>query len=77
MKLVWENGSATVQAPKKLRSAFQRSPDADRANFGRSYHIGTVGAWQIQADIEAYQESKRQDKIRGFMDWLDTVKPES
>ena len=45
MKLVWENDRATVQAPKKLRSAFQPSPNADRASFNRFYSIGKVGAW--------------------------------
>jgi hypothetical protein len=71
MKLVWENDRATVQAPKKLRSAFQQAPSADRATFNRYYSIGKFGAWHMQADIAAYQAEQKQKKFSAVMDLLD------
>ena len=73
MKLVWENERATVQAPKKLRSAFPHAPDPDRSSFNRHYHIGAMGAWQIQADIQAEQEKQQQKKRVGVMEWLSSI----
>ena len=70
MKLVWENERATVQAPKKLRSAFPHSLDPDRSSFNRHYHIGALGAWQIQADIQAEQEKQQQKKRDAVMDLI-------
>tara|TARA_E500000318_G_scaffold111623_1_gene130935 strand:- start:2188 stop:2415 length:228 start_codon:yes stop_codon:yes gene_type:complete len=71
MKLVWENGGATVQAPKKLRSAWPNAPEENRGNFNRIYSIGTVGAWQIQADIKEHQEQQQQKKRDAVMDLFD------
>ena len=70
MKLVWENGGATVQAPKKLRSAWPNSPDTDRGNFNRIYSIGTVGAWQMQADIQKHQEVKHEENRQNLLSLL-------
>ena len=70
MKLVWDNGGRTVEAPKKCRSAFQNAPNADRANFDRIHHIGRFGAWQIQADIQAHLEQEQQKKFDAVMDLI-------
>lgn len=75
MKLVWENDRATVQAPKKLRSAFQPAPSDDRASFNRFYSIGKVGAWQMQADIKVHQEQEQQKKRDAVMDLFDGWTP--
>jgi len=75
MKLVWENGGAAIEAPKKCRSGFQNAPSADRASFNRFYSIGTVGAWQMQADIKAHQEQEEQKKRDAVMALLDGWTP--
>jgi len=73
MKLVYENDRPTVRAPKKMRSAFQQAPDADRVAFNRFYSIGAVGAWQMQADIQKHQEEQQQKRRDAVMDWLNTL----
>ena len=71
MKLVWENGGAAIEAPKKCRSGFQNAPNSDRADFNRIHHIGRVGAWQMQADIQAHMEQQQQKKFGAVMDLID------
>jgi hypothetical protein len=71
MKLVWDNGSATVEAPKKCRSGFPNAPSADRVDFNRFYHIGRFGAWQMQADIHSQLEEQKQSKRDAVMDLID------
>lgn len=73
MKLVFENDRPTVRAPKKMRSGFPHSPDPDRQSFDRFYSIGTVGAWQMQADIQKHQEEQQQKRRDAVMEWLDTL----
>ena len=70
MKVVWDNGSATVQAPKNLRSAWPNAPETDRGSFNRFYSIGKVGAWQMQADIKKHQEEQQQKKRDAVMDLI-------
>ena len=70
MKLVWENGGATVQAPKNLRSAWPNSPDTTRSDFGRMYNFGTMGVWQQQAMIKEYQEEKHEENRQNLLSLL-------
>lgn len=71
MKLVWDNGSATVEAPKKCRSGFQNAPSADRVDFNRFHHIGRFGAWQMQAAIQSHLDEQKQGKRDAVMDLID------
>jgi len=70
MKLVWENGEATIEAPKNCRSGFQNALNSDRADFNRFHHIGRFGAWQMQADIQAHMEQQQQKKRDAVMDLI-------
>lgn len=66
MKLVWENGGATVQAPKNCRSGFQNALNSDRADFNRIHHIGRFGAWAIQEQLEQDKRDAVMDLINGW-----------
>ena len=66
MKLVWENGGATVQAPKNLRSAWPNSPNQERDNHNRLHHIGRFGAWAIQEQLEQDKRDAVMNLINGW-----------
>ena len=74
MKLVWDNGSATVQAPKKMRSGFPSAPDTNKQRELRHNHIYHVGAFQVPDDIRAWCEQERVKRsVSDFEAWLKTL----
>lgn len=74
MKLVWENERATVQAPKKLRSAWPDSPDANRQRELKHTHIYNVGVFKVPEDIRAWCEQERVNRsVSDFAAWLETL----
>jgi len=76
MKLVWDNGSATVAASSNLRSrgTMERStPNTERMNELNRYHIYNVGVFK-PVNVKAFCEQAERDKqVNDFKAWLDTI----
>ena len=74
MKLVWDNGSATVQAPTKLRSGWPDTPDENRQRELRHTHIYHVGVFKAPDNIRAWCEQERVKRsVADFEAWLETL----
>jgi|OM-RGC.v1.032403886 hypothetical protein len=77
-KLVWENDSLAVEAPKDLRSGWHRVPNEQRKreeNSSALYHVGafTTTGIELQRLADADRQVKQQKKLTDIIDWLDDL----
>ena len=74
MKLVWDNGSATVAASSNLRSCgtMERStPNTERMNELNRYHIYNVGMFKPVNVKEFCEQAEHDRQVNDFKAWLD------
>tara|TARA_R110000803_G_scaffold210586_2_gene282805 strand:- start:1420 stop:1647 length:228 start_codon:yes stop_codon:yes gene_type:complete len=73
MKLVWENNSMAVEAPKDLQSGWHRTPNTQRARDEKLYPILRMGAIEMQRQAHEHLEQEKDKKRQAVIDILNKM----